>query len=98
MGAQPQSYQKRVYHRCGQETEKAKVRLEKPYYLSKTNVRNQRGTKMRPISKEAVAKRLSFSGLTIAKAMMMSDDELLRFPMIGRRTLRYIRNFEPIQT
>lgn len=53
---------------------------------------------MRPISKEAVAKRLSFSGLTIAKAMMMSDDELLRFPMIGRRTLRYIRNFEPIQT
>lgn len=39
-------------------------------------------------------KRLAASGLTLASAIHMPDDDLLRHPAIGRKTLRYIRSFK----
>jgi hypothetical protein len=48
---------------------------------------------MTPISKDAAIARIHAAGLTIADAIAMSDDALLRLPSIGRRTLRFIRAF-----
>ncbi len=46
------------------------------------------------ISKEAAIKRIREAGLTIAKAVNMPDNELLKHPSIGRKTLRWIRDFK----
>ena len=46
------------------------------------------------ISKEAAIKRIREAGLTIAKAVNMSDNDLLKHPSIGRKTLRWIRDFK----
>lgn len=44
-----------------------------------------------PITEAAALMRIAASGITLAQARGMSDDTLLRFPLIGRRTLRFIR-------
>lgn len=48
---------------------------------------------MNPISKDAAIARIHAAGLTIAEAIALDDATLLRFPSIGRRTLRFIRAF-----
>jgi hypothetical protein len=48
---------------------------------------------MTPISREAALSRIAAAGLTVEQAVKLSDNELLRFPSIGRRTLYYIRNW-----
>ena len=50
------------------------------------------------ISKESAFKRLAASGLTIAEAILLEDNDLLRYPQIGRRTLRFIRAFVEVIT
>lgn len=35
--------------------------------------------------------RIACTGLTLQQAQEMDDNTLLRFPLIGRKTLRYIR-------
>ena len=49
---------------------------------------------MRPIYKDAAIRRIHTAKLKLTKAVNMSDDELLRLPSIGRRTLRFIRSLE----
>jgi hypothetical protein len=51
-----------------------------------------------PISKDSAIRRIKDAGLTIAQAMSLSDHDLLRRPTIGRKTLRWIRTFAPIET
>ena len=46
---------------------------------------------MTPISEPAALMRIACSGITLRQAQNMDDNTLLRFPLIGRRTLRYIR-------
>jgi hypothetical protein len=46
---------------------------------------------MTAISAEAAMKRITQSGLTLEDAIKMSDSDLLRNPLIGRRTLNFIR-------
>lgn len=53
---------------------------------------------MKPITKDAALSRIHRAGLTLLDAMFMSDKELLSFPPIGRRTLRFIRSFNPVQS
>jgi hypothetical protein len=53
---------------------------------------------MTPISKTSAIARIHNSGLTLAQAINMTDNDLLRLPLIGRRTLRFIRNFEVLET
>ena len=53
---------------------------------------------MRPISKESAISRIRESGLTLAEAINLTDIELLKLPYIGRRTLRFIRSFEVLET
>ena len=53
---------------------------------------------MTPISKTSAIARIRNSGLTLAQAINMTDKDLLRLPLIGRRTLRFIRNFEILET
>jgi hypothetical protein len=53
---------------------------------------------MTQISKTSAIARIHNSGLTLAQAINMTDNDLLRFPLIGRRTLRFIRNFEVLET
>ena len=53
----------------------------------------QRRIQMTPISREAALARIAAAGITVEQAVKMSDNELLRFPSIGRRTLYYIRNW-----
>ena len=50
------------------------------------------------ISKTFAIRRIHANGLTIAAAMALSDADLLRLPTIGRRTLRWIREFAPVET
>ena len=35
--------------------------------------------------------RLACSGLTLAQAQIMPDNELLWFQLVGRKTIRYVR-------
>jgi hypothetical protein len=35
--------------------------------------------------------RIACTGITLRQAQGMDDNTLLRFPLIGRRTLRFIR-------
>ena len=53
---------------------------------------------MTPISKDSALARIAAAGLTLAQAKNMKDNELLRFTSIGRRTLRFIRQLEVIET
>ena len=53
---------------------------------------------MTPISKDSAIARIHASGLTLAQAVNMLDNDLLRFPYIGRRTLRFIRSLPIIET
>lgn len=53
---------------------------------------------MTMISQDAAFGRIHRSGLTIGQAVAMSDRELLQFPLIGRRTLHFIRSFQIIET
>jgi hypothetical protein len=50
------------------------------------------------ISKTSAIARIRNSGLTLAQAINMTDNDLLRLPLIGRRTLRFIRRFEVLET
>ena len=45
----------------------------------------------KPITAAAALMRLACTGITLAQAQEMDDNTLLRFPLIGRRTLRFIR-------
>ena len=46
---------------------------------------------MTPITATAALSRIADSGITLEQAQWMDDNTLLRFPRIGRRTLRFIR-------
>lgn len=48
-----------------------------------------------PISDASALKRLGDAGLTLEQAWNLSDDVLLRYPSIGRRTLAWVREREP---
>jgi hypothetical protein len=39
----------------------------------------------------AALMRLACTGITLRQAQNMDDTTLLRFPLIGRKTLRYVR-------
>ena len=46
---------------------------------------------MNPITPAAALMRIACTGITLRQAQGMDDATLLRFPLIGRRTLRFIR-------
>ena len=50
----------------------------------------------KPISPAAALLRLKKAGLTIEEARSLTDEQLLAFPTIGRRTLAYARQSAPI--
>ena len=50
----------------------------------------------KPISPAAALLRLEKAGLTMEEARSLTDEELLAFPTIGRRTLAHVRQSTPV--
>lgn len=55
-----------------------------------------RAMKAEGMWKDQAIRRIRAAGLTIAQAMLMGDQELLRKREIGRKTLRWVRAFEEL--
>lgn len=48
--------------------------------------------------KDAAIRRVHAAGLTLAEAINATDKQLLAFPSIGRKTLRWVRGLAVLET
>ena len=55
-------------------------------------------TRNQPISMMGAINRIHNAGLTVEQAFQMSDEELLSYEASGRRTIIWLRTFQPVET